>query len=251
MKPNKNKIRYGVITLVIALFMGTFSSAILWNQDANIFATNIDITKSKASELLTEAPDTLNIDDALSAVILTVENDIEPPESIEEGKQTALLCDKAIDNAVAEYRIQQMVSAAQSKAAANPGMFGILLVPSVGINVPLYYINASSGTAAMQAVVDAASSCAYIAGYIPGTALLADHSNQDFRALTSVRVGTTGFIVRADGVTNIVATTVMNGHNNGNIVDENMNPVGPIAPYVAYTCLNNSYNIRIVGFSVQ
>ena len=171
------------------------------------------------------------------------------PQSISRGKEIVMLCDDMINAAIERYQYQQLINSAQKRVRNNPGMLGVLIIPSVGINVPLYFVNFVGGTAQMQAIVDAANSCAYINGAIPGAILLADHQNQDFNGLSRVKIGTKGAIVTDDEVLNIVATTVMNGHNNGRVVDKNLNPVGAIAPYIAYTCQGHYYNIRIVGFS--
>ena len=172
------------------------------------------------------------------------------PETINYAKEISKLCDDEIERTIENYQYQQVITAAQRKAAATPGMVGTLIVPSVGINVPLFYVDLyAAGTAGTQAVVDNPHSCAYIIGSIPGAAVLADHQNQDFGALDGVRVGATGAIVTADAVIDIIATTVMDGHNVGPLVDKNMNPIGAIAPYIAYTCQGDWHNIRIVGFS--
>lgn len=126
-------------------------------------------------------------------------------------------------------------------------------MPDAGINVGLYAVNLSSSAneAAAQAITDARDSCAYITGVIPGAVILADHKNQDFSGLTKVTQGMTGMIVTADSTINLVATYITNGKNTGyGLADSAGNTISAIAPYIAYTCLQDWQNVRIVGFSV-
>lgn len=183
---------------------------------------------------------------AVSFVSYTGEENKENIQTLQTQIQNAK---SHIDAAAEEYRVQQFLASAQAEVASHPGMVGRLYIPSAGINVGLYSASMSSGTAYMQAVTDAADSCAYISGAIPGAILLADHNTQAFASLTSIRQGTSGYIIRADRIEKIVATSVLNGHNNGNLTDNNMNPLGAIAPYIAYTCMSSWQNVRIVGFS--
>lgn len=170
----------------------------------------------------------------------------------------AKLCDSEIDSTIAQYqealRIaaeQKRITEIQSEISTRSGMVGRLLVPSVGIDVALIATDGNND-AVTQSIVDAADSCAYVPNaYIAGATILADHSNQDFGALKSVTVGTKGKIVTAAGVTELVATSVMNGHNYGYMTDGSGAPVGAIAPYIAYTCLDSAQNIRIVGWAIS
>lgn len=205
----------------------------------------------------TESPhDTTNtaaLADAISfgeaAVSFVSASDVKDEETIQALQTQIQAAKNHVDAAAEEHRVQQFLASAQAEVASHPGMVGRLYVPSAGINVGLYSAPMSSGTANMQAVTDAADSCAYISGAIPGAILLADHNTQAFSSLTSIGQGTTGYIIRADRIEKIVATTVMNGHNNGNLADSNMNPLGAIAPYIAYTCMSSWQNVRIVGFT--
>ena len=169
-------------------------------------------------------------------------------------KNITSLCDADINAAIAKYQEAKRIAAEkqrianiQNEIASRPGMVGRLIISSVGIDVALI---AANDTAGAQAVVDAADSCAYISSYIPGAIILADHSNQDFSGLRSVSVGTKGQIVTSNGTINIVASTVFNGHNFGYLTDANGAALGAIAPYIAYTCIDNWQNVRIVGWSI-
>lgn len=172
-------------------------------------------------------------------------------------KETVALCDAEINSSIAQYQEALRIAAEkrriaqiQSEIPTRPGMVGRLLVSSVGIDVALIYADGYNEAGA-QAIVDAADSCAYVPNvYIAGATVLADHANQDFGALKSVSVGTKGKIVTADGTIDIVATSVFNGHNYGHLTDGNGATLGCIAPYIAYTCLDNAQNVRIVGWSI-
>ena len=240
-----------------ALAMVLSVTSILFTTYQNLTIKELSAAINRTQESINNTtalvPDTseesFSIDAGNSILAL---NQISVPEEIELAETTSEICNTEIEKDVEDYRFRQMIAAAQYKAASTPGMVGTLIIPAVGINVPLFNVNIrSEGSARAQVVTDNANSCAYMPDYIPGAALLADHQHQDFRTLDQVRIGTTGYIVTADSVINIVATTVMNGHNTGEIVDSNMSPVGAIAPYIAYTCQGSSYNIRIVGFSIK
>lgn len=245
--------KYAAFILAAVLSLSSFLFTIYQTLTINELSAAINRTQESINNTTALVPDTseesFSIDAGNSILAL---NQICVPEEIKLADITSEACNTAIEKDVEDYRFRQMIAAAQSKAASTPGMVGTLIIPAVNINVPLFnvYIR-SEGSARAQAITDNANSCAYIPDSISGAVLLADHQNQDFRTLDRVRVGTTGYIVTADSVINIVATTVINGHNTGEIVDSNMSPIGAIAPYIAYTCQGNSYNIRIVGFSVK
>lgn len=245
--------KYAAFALAMVLSVTSILFTTYQNLTIKELSSAINRTQESINNATALVPDTRETSffiDAGNSILAL--NQISVPEEIELAETTSEICNTEIEKDVEDYRFRQMIAAAQNKAASTPGMVGTLIIPAVGINVPLFNVNIrSEGSARAQAVTDNANSCAYMPDYIPGAALLADHQHQDFRTLDQVRVGTTGYIVTADSVINIVTTTVMNGHNTGEIVDSNMSPVGAIAPYIAYTCQGSSYNIRIVGFSIK
>lgn len=121
-----------------------------------------------------------------------------------------------------------------------PNFYGRLYIPSVGIDVALYYGNDQSATDR----TDSASIFAY--GTYDGE-IIADHSNQDFSKLFGVSVGDTGYIKVKDGsVINIRCIEVFDGHNTGPELTNNdyTNVMGKY-DYLMYTCKNGWRNILI------
>lgn len=121
-----------------------------------------------------------------------------------------------------------------------PNFYGRLYIPSVGIDVALYYGNDQAATDRK----DSASIFAY--GTYDGE-IIADHSNQDFSKLFGVSVGDTGYIRLSDGGTiNIRCAEVFNGHNTGTELTDNdyKNVMGQY-DYLMYTCRNGWRNILI------
>lgn len=167
------------------------------------------------------------------------------------AQQYAAIGDSQIKAALAEYQFQAKVAGVKSEISVRPGMIGRLIVPDANIDVALFYASAVTSSAeAVQAITDAADSCAYITDFIPGTTVLADHNTQSFRGLFQVSVGTTGMIITETGVIDIVATQVFDGHNYGTLTDSFGTPISNVATYTAYTCRDVWQNVRIVGFNV-
>lgn len=121
-----------------------------------------------------------------------------------------------------------------------PNFYGRLYIPSVGIDVALYYGND-------QAATDRADSASIFAYSIYAGEIIADHSNQDFAKLFGVSVGDTGYIKANDGsVINIRCIEVFDGHNAGTeLTDNNYNNVMGKYDYLMYTCKNGWRNILI------
>lgn len=121
-----------------------------------------------------------------------------------------------------------------------PNFYGRLYIPSVGIDVALYYGND-------QAATDRADSASIFAYGTYDDEIIADHSNQDFSKLFGVSVGDTGYIRLSDGGTiNIRCAEVFNGHNTGTeLTDSDYNNVMGQYDYLMYTCRNGWRNILI------
>lgn len=118
--------------------------------------------------------------------------------------------------------------------------YGRLYVPDAKIDVALY-VGYSQGICDRQ---DSANIFSF--GTDEGKTI-ADHSNQEFRKLFSVKVGTEGYIELKNGeIINIVCTDIFNGHNDGvYIVDEEGNNVMDVADYMMYTCRDGWRNVII------
>lgn len=118
--------------------------------------------------------------------------------------------------------------------------YGRLYIPSVDIDVALYY-------KCSQSVVNRADSAAIFNWKSYSGEIIADHNNQDFKNLLDVNVDTIGYIELKNGeVINIKCVDILNGHNTGTeITDENYNIVMGKADYLMYTCKNGWRNVRI------
>lgn len=121
-----------------------------------------------------------------------------------------------------------------------PDFCGRLYIPSVGIDVALYYGND-------QAAADRTDSASIFQYSVYDGEIIADHSNQDFSKLFGVSVGDTGYIRLSDGGTvNIRCVEVFNGHNTGTeLTDNDYNNVMGQYDYLMYTCRNGWRNILI------
>lgn len=120
------------------------------------------------------------------------------------------------------------------------GLYGRLYVPDAMIDVALY--NGYS-----QSICDRQDSANIFSFGLDVGKTIADHNNQEFRKLFSVKIGTQGYIELENGdIINIVCTNVFNGHNDGvYIVDEEGNNVMDVADYMMYTCRNGWQDVRV------
>lgn len=130
------------------------------------------------------------------------------------------------------------------KVFAN--FFGRLYITDAMIDVALYTGNA-------QGICDRQDSANIFALGLDEGKTIADHSNQEFRKLFDVKIGTQGYIELESGdIINIVCTNVFNGHNNGvYITDEEGNNVMDVADFMMYTCRNGWRNVRICLWDKQ
>lgn len=125
-------------------------------------------------------------------------------------------------------------------------MAGRLFIPSAGINVPLYVWNDAAASAVSdpdriievvrQQVVDETNSALI---YHDGLGnVIADHSNQDFSALSSVKEGDAAYILAGDCVISLRCDLVVDGVNTGNgITDAEGNWFTANEDYICYTCM--------------
>lgn len=134
--------------------------------------------------------------------------------------------------------------------SVKPGMVGRLVIPSVGIDVGLY----TDGEGAtekekLQNICDREDAAAFFCdgiGY-----LIADHNNQAFQVLDSVKQGDKAFILRGHSILSLECDLRMDGHNYGQgIVDDTGNYVSSLSDYVCYTCQDSWNNVSIAGFKV-
>lgn len=138
----------------------------------------------------------------------------------------------------------------EQEISAKPGMIGRLVIPSVGIDVALYTDgDGATEEEKLQNICDREDAAAFFCdgiGY-----LIADHNNQAFQVLDSVKQGDRAFILRGHSILSLACDLRMDGHNYGRgIVDDAGNYVSSLSDYVCYTCQDSWNNVSIAGFRV-
>ena len=129
-------------------------------------------------------------------------------------------------------------------------MAGRLVVPSAGIDVALFTWGEGPNEDEMrQLVTDAEDSAMFYSdglGYV-----IADHSNQEFRTLSTVKKGDVGYIVCGESVITLVCDLAVDGINTGQgITDLEGFPVTADEDFTCYTCGEDWTKIKIVGWAV-
>ena len=134
---------------------------------------------------------------------------------------------------------------------APMGNIGRFYIPDAGISVAANELHDWWSWEA-QDVVDRADSMGIYFDWDGWYTLLADHSNQAFRTLSSCRVGSKAYLKWNDGsITTWECTLVTTGHNDGyEIYTDNWVPV-PQSGYdmCAYTCNGCWQNIHLIFFN--
>ena len=182
-------------------------------------------------------------------IIKYVEETTQPVVESTEVVETTQYIEEVVEEAT-EEQIKETEEQPEEKVQKVNGLYkddynyanfyGRLYIPSVEIDVALYY-------GISQSVADRADSAAiFTYGSYTGE-IIADHSNQDFSKLFDVFVGTTGYIkLKNSDVITIKCVEVINGHNTGTeLTDEDYNVVMGKYDYLMYTCRNGWKNIRI------
>lgn len=146
--------------------------------------------------------------------------------------------DSVLANAYERTEEEQIKLYGNDNIFAN--FYGRLYIPDAKIDVALY-----KGCA--QAICDRQDSANIFSFGLDVGKTIADHSNQEFRKLFSVKIGMQGYIELENGdIINIVCTDIFNGHNNGvYITDEEGNNVMDVADYMMYTCRDGWRNVHI------
>ena len=139
-------------------------------------------------------------------------------------------------------------------------MEGRLVVPSVGIDVALFnwgpepvgdYSTDKIVEIVRQEVVDREDS-ALLYYDDPVGNIIADHSNQDFSALSNVKVGDAAYILSGDRMVTLECSFISDGVNTGyGITDKDGGWNHPDTDYVLYTCLEDWTHIQLVGFTTK
>lgn len=128
-------------------------------------------------------------------------------------------------------------------------MFGRLVFPDTGISVAVFTDDFTDANAYLrQAICDAEDSASMYYDSSCGCDIICDHSTQNFMPLPEVQVGQKAYILKAESITELVCTRLIDGHNNNHIglTDENSLPLDRPGDILCYTCLDNWQNIRIV-----
>jgi sortase (surface protein transpeptidase) len=141
-----------------------------------------------------------------------------------------------------ELQKEEQTTANQNSQQDNnysANYYGRLYIPDANIDVGLYY-------GASQAICDKEDSANIFSMSVFDGLYIADHNNQEFAKLFSVKSGMTGYIVLANDVKfNIVCTDVLNGHNTGELIVNENGDANLDADFLMYTCKDNWKNILI------
>ena len=135
-----------------------------------------------------------------------------------------------------------------NKLSDYPDAYGILRIPSIGIDVVLY---SSSIYSSSQWIVDNKNSAAYLlASDSYGFNIIADHAHQGFSAIQySKPTQTVAYLEKSDGTQKYVCTAKIVGKNTGTkLVDENGVFIGDLqyGNLVMYTCYPRHPDVMIV-----
>ena len=147
------------------------------------------------------------------------------------------------------YICSDYLSDSKPESVWKDGMYGRLTIPSVGIDVGLYYCKSNSGSTA-QSIVNAADSAAFIDQIHVTGAIIADHNNQGFEAMKNSKPNETyAYIDFGSYTQTYICTAIGLGHNYDNdLVD--WNGVSLNYDYISgglamYTCNENWQNVTI------
>lgn len=130
------------------------------------------------------------------------------------------------------------------------GDMGRLYVPSVGVDVALYWVGPYDGNA--QAICDCQDAAVWMGpewdDYIGWGDVIADHWNQGFDAIKSCQVGNKAYIVTADKIRVYECVGIdYDGHNlEYTCVDSQGRSLWQISDIVMYTCNENWQHITCV-----
>lgn len=137
----------------------------------------------------------------------------------------------------------------EEKQYVRYGTNGCLFIPSVGIQVPVYYSDLYFGDT--QDVVDASDSAAMF-WYMDSVSVIADHRRQGFWSLPDVSVGDIAYIAHPDGSRDdyICTRVCWSGYNTGKSIqdDAGVDVSESGADLIAYTCLSYWQDIFIAYF---
>lgn len=193
-----------------------------------------------------------NLADAtVEAMMLDEESD-----AAAKAKEMASVCDDDIEAAVAKYKKEHTPAAAPAvstsvpstesiaaECASRPGMYGRLSIPSVGVNVALFWPQSDADAVA---IVDAPDSADIY--YNNGGTTIGDHSNQGFVKIANAVPGSTmAYIVTPNGTLAYRCSGITKGHNDGYLFWDEAGNLFQYPNLIMYTCRTADWhNIWIV-----
>ena len=137
-------------------------------------------------------------------------------------------------------------------------MEGRLVIPSVGIDVALFSWGVGPGgesdpdknvETVRQAVVDNPDSALLYYDNPVGN-IIADHSTQDFSALSSVKEGDAAYILSGERILSLRCDLVTDGTNTGYGITDKDGGWHHDEDYTCYTCLEDWTHVLLVGFTM-
>jgi hypothetical protein len=253
MKSNVTKYYLALCLVLLLLFVSiTYSSHFVSETDNKVGALSEEL-KGQSIELDELKSDIENMISQNESLIQQYEDMIQKYENMKNGINSIIEASQVHENCVAiamlinspsvladEYeRTEEEQAELYENDEYFARFYGRFYVPDAKIDVALYYGNIQHACDRQD------SACLFTYGLFDGE-YIADHNNQEFRKLFSVKVGMQGYIQLKNGdIINMECIDIFNGHNTGRaIIDENGNSAFD-ADYLTYTCRNGWRNIRI------
>ena len=137
-------------------------------------------------------------------------------------------------------------------------MEGRLVIPSVGIDVALFSWGVGPGgqsdpdkdvEVVRQAVVDNPDSALLYYDNPVGN-IIADHSTQDFSALSNVKEGDAAYILSGERILSLRCDLVTDGTNTGYGITDKDGGWHHDEDYTCYTCMEDWTHVLLVGFTM-
>lgn len=214
-----------------------------------------DISNIDANKGIEEAKAVIAKSDLADAALDSLVAEDED-EQMAKAKELAATCDDDIEATIAEYKKEHTPAATPAvstsvpstesiaaECAARPGMYGRLSIPSVGVNVALFWPQSDADAVA---IVDAPDSADIY--YNNGGTTIGDHWNQGFAAIANAVPGSTmAYIVTPNGTLAYRCSGITKGHNDGYLFWDEAGNLFQYPNLIMYTCRTADWhNIWIV-----
>lgn len=136
------------------------------------------------------------------------------------------------------FPVEETISHKDTEPILN-NYYGQLCIPEADINVNLYF-------GASQEICDQINSANIFSMSVFNGLYIADHNTQEFKKLSNVKIGMTGYIKLANGhILNIKCIDIIKGYNTGVYITDVNGNTSFNADFLMYTCTDNSKNILI------